>query len=115
MAVFGSTINPALGRVDYSPLAQGMAQGGALAAQGMAAMGQGLSEGFREYVKKREQNAILEGKNAALLREIGRDPMLASNPEIQKYTAKMAKGGVTTEQMKSMGRNLARAANQKSG
>lgn len=59
-------------------------------------MGQGLSEGFREYVKKREQNAILEGKNAALLREIGRDPMLASNPEIQKYTAKMAKGGGLT-------------------
>lgn len=30
-------------------------------------------------------------------------------------TKKMAKGGVTTEQMKSMGRNLARVANQKSG
>jgi len=28
---------------------------------------------------------------------------------------KMAKGGVTTDQMKSMGRNLARVANQKSG
>ena len=28
---------------------------------------------------------------------------------------KMAKGGVTSEAMKSMGRNLARAANQKSG
>ena len=28
---------------------------------------------------------------------------------------KMAKGGVTTEQMKSVGRNLARAANQKTG
>lgn len=28
---------------------------------------------------------------------------------------KMAKGGVTTESMKSMGRNLARAANQKTG
>ena len=28
---------------------------------------------------------------------------------------KMAKGGVTTEQMKAMGRNLARAANQKTG
>ena len=28
---------------------------------------------------------------------------------------KMAKGGVTTDAMKSMGRNLARAANQKSG
>lgn len=28
---------------------------------------------------------------------------------------KMAKGGVTSEQMKSMGRNMARAANQKTG
>jgi hypothetical protein len=28
---------------------------------------------------------------------------------------KMAKGGVTTDSMKSMGRNLARAANQKTG
>lgn len=28
---------------------------------------------------------------------------------------KMAKGGVTSDQMKAMGRNLARVANQKSG
>ena len=28
---------------------------------------------------------------------------------------KMAKGGVTSEQMKAVGRNLARVANQKSG
>lgn len=28
---------------------------------------------------------------------------------------KMAKGGVTTDAMKAMGRNLARAANQKTG
>ena len=27
----------------------------------------------------------------------------------------MAKGGVTTEQMKSLGRNMARVANQKTG
>ena len=33
----------------------------------------------------------------------------------EKRMHKMAKGGVTTDQMKSMGRNLARAANQKSG
>jgi hypothetical protein len=30
-------------------------------------------------------------------------------------TKGMAKGGVTTEQMKSLGRNMARAANQKTG
>ena len=33
----------------------------------------------------------------------------------EKRMHKMAKGGVTTDQMKSMGRNLARVANQKSG
>jgi hypothetical protein len=33
----------------------------------------------------------------------------------EKRMHKMAKGGVTSEQMKSMGRNLARVANQKSG
>jgi len=33
----------------------------------------------------------------------------------EKRMHKMAKGGVTSEQLKSMGRNLARVANQKSG
>jgi hypothetical protein len=34
---------------------------------------------------------------------------------MHKGAMKMAKGGVTTDQMKSMGRNLARVANQKTG
>lgn len=44
-----------------------------------------------------------------------------ADKEIKKHekrmhgAKKMAKGGVTSEQMKSMGRNLARVANQKSG
>lgn len=43
-----------------------------------------------------------------------------ADQEIKKHEKrlhgkKMAKGGVTTDSMKSMGRNLARAANQKSG
>ena len=33
----------------------------------------------------------------------------------EKRMHKMAKGGVTTEAMKAMGRNMARAANQKTG
>lgn len=33
----------------------------------------------------------------------------------EKRMHKMAKGGVTNDQLKSMGRNLARVANQKSG
>ena len=35
--------------------------------------------------------------------------------EKRMHGKKMAKGGVTSESMKSMGRNLARVANQKSG
>lgn len=34
------------------------------------------------------------------------------NVGIQKGAAKMAKGGVTNESLKSMGRNMARVANQ---
>jgi hypothetical protein len=35
--------------------------------------------------------------------------------EKRMHSKKMAKGGVTSDALKSMGRNLARAANQKSG
>lgn len=35
--------------------------------------------------------------------------------EKRMHGKKMAKGGVTNDSLKSMGRNLARAANQKSG
>lgn len=35
--------------------------------------------------------------------------------EKRMHAKKMAKGGVTSEAMKKMGRNLARAANQKTG
>jgi hypothetical protein len=55
MAIFGSTINPALGRVDYSPLAQGMSQGGQLAAQGMSNLGAGLAQGINNFLKKKEE------------------------------------------------------------
>lgn len=55
MAVFGSTINPALGRVDYSPLAQGLAMGGQLAAQGLSNFGQGVTQGVQNFLKKQEE------------------------------------------------------------
>lgn len=55
MAVFGSTINPALGRVDYSPLAQGLAMGGQLAAQGMSNFGQGVTQGIQSFLRNQEE------------------------------------------------------------
>jgi hypothetical protein len=96
MAAIGSGINPALGRVDYSPFLQGAQMAAQGRMQGSNALSEGVSQGFQDYLKKREQNAILEGRNNAMLREISRDPELSSVPEIQKYTAKMAKGGGLT-------------------
>lgn len=96
MAAIGSGINPALGRIDYSPFLQGAQMAAQGRMQGSAALTEGISQGFQDYLKKREQNAILEGKNNALLREISQNPQLASSPDIQKYTSKMAKGGGLT-------------------
>lgn len=96
MAAIGSGINPALGRIDYSPFLQGAQMAAQGRMQGSNALTEGISQGFQDYLKKREQNAILEGKNNALLRDIAQSPSLSSNPEIQKYTAKMAKGGGLT-------------------
>jgi len=96
MAAIGSGINPALGRVDYSPFLQGAQMAAQGRMQGSNALSEGVSQGFQDYLKKREQNAILEGRNNAMLRDISRDPELSSVPEIQKYTAKMAKGGGLT-------------------
>ena len=96
MAAIGSGINPALGRVDYSPFLQGAQMAAQGRIQGSNALAEGVSQGFQDYLKKREQNAILEGKNNALLRDISQNPQLAASPEIQKYTAKMAKGGGLT-------------------
>lgn len=96
MAAIGSGINPALGRIDYSPFLQGAQMAAQGRMQGASAFAEGVSQGFQDYLKKREQNAILEGKNNALLRDIAQDPQLSANPEIQKYTAKMAKGGGLT-------------------
>ena len=96
MAAIGSGINPALGRIGYSPFLQGAQMAAQGRMQGSAALTEGISQGFQDYLKKREQNAILEGKNNALLRDIAQNPQLSANPEIQKYTAKMAKGGGLT-------------------
>ena len=78
MAVFGSTINPALGRVDYSPLAQGIAQGGMLSAQGIVNLGQGLAQGIQTYVQKQEQKKEEEQATTAIGRILKSNPGLAT-------------------------------------
>ena len=100
MAAFGTQINPALGRIDYSPLLQGAQMAAAGRQRGTEVLQQGISQGFEDYLKKREQNAVLEGRNASLIRAFAQDPTLKNFAPDQKaldsLMAKMAKGGGLT-------------------
>lgn len=53
-------------------------------------------------------------KDKPLIKKIAKSEVKAHEKRMHG-AKKMAKGGVTTDAMKSMGRNLARVANQKSG
>lgn len=67
MATFGQGINVNLGAVDYSPILKGSMAGAAMAAQGSAAIGQGLAnlgqevgKGMQIYYKKKEENKLMD-------------------------------------------------------
>jgi hypothetical protein len=60
---FGSTINPALGRTDYSAYTQGAAQGAQAIGQGMQQLGQGIGAAIKQYrmeQEKKDQEASAE-------------------------------------------------------
>ena len=100
MFSYGSQVNPALLRQDFSSIlqgaqaqAQGTQQAAAIRAQAMAGIGSQISEGFKTYVQNREKNSILEGKNSALMRSMEKDPILNADPEFQKLKEKQMKNG----------------------
>ena len=100
MFSYGSQVNPALLRQDFSSIlqgaqaqAQGTQQAAAIRAQAMAGIGSQINEGFKTYVQNREKNSILEGKNSALLRSMEKDPTLNADPEFQKLREKQIKNG----------------------
>lgn len=101
MLTYGSQVNPALLRQDFSAImqgaqarAQGIAQGAQIRAQGMANLGaqigSTMSELGKAYIKSREDNSILEAKNSAILSQ---NPEIAKLPEVQKFNEKRAKSG----------------------
>lgn len=51
----GSQINPALGRVDYTPYMQGAVAGAQSIGQGIASLGQSVGSGIEQFYKKKEQ------------------------------------------------------------
>lgn len=100
MLTYGSQVNPALLRQDFSSILQGAQaqaqatqQAAQMRAQAMASATSTISEGFKTYVQNREKNSILEGKNSGMLRSMGNDPALNADPEFLKLKQKQEKSG----------------------
>lgn len=106
MFTFGSQINPALGRQDFSAILQGaqnqakaMGQAAAIRAQGISQLGSSAVQAFNTYAENKEKNAVLEGKNTQLFNAIASDPttngVINRSPTIQKLIAQRdQKGGL---------------------
>ena len=101
MLTYGSQVNPALLRQDFSAImqgaqarAQGIAQGAQIRGQAMANLGaqvgSTMSDLGKAYIKSREDNSILEAKNSAILSQ---NPELAKLPEVQEFNERKAKSG----------------------
>ena len=78
MARIGENIQAGLGRVDYSPLAQGIIAGGQARAQGISSAGQSLSSAINFFTKKMEEDARVKKETTFI------SGPLKENPEIGK-------------------------------
>lgn len=84
MAVFGQGINPALGRIDYTPYAQGAAMGAQGVAQGISNFSQSVSQGISNFLKKKEEKEI-EKQGVAFIK--GQIPGLSDEAALAGYKA----------------------------
>lgn len=66
MARIGENIQAGLGRVDYSPLAQGIIAGGQARAQGIASLGQAASTAITSYFKRKEEDQRISSEIQSL-------------------------------------------------
>jgi hypothetical protein len=63
MAAFGTGINAALGRIDYTPYLQGASQGSAAIGRGIESLGQGVAGAIKEYSQNKEMRDLLTQNN----------------------------------------------------
>jgi len=75
----GSTINPALGRTDYSAYAQGAIAGGQAIGQGIANLAQDFANGIEKYQKKKEEKQKLDEATSFIGNLLKKNPQLATN------------------------------------
>jgi hypothetical protein len=83
MAAFGTGINAALGRIDYTPYLQGASQGSAAIGRGIESLGQGISGAIKEYSQNKEMRDLLTQNNETQAQKALRmSDLFKSNPAI---------------------------------
>lgn len=63
MAAFGTGVNPALGRIDYTPYLQGSLQGSAALGRGIASLGESAAGAIKEYTQNKETRDLITQNN----------------------------------------------------
>jgi hypothetical protein len=83
MAAFGTGINAALGRIDYTPYLQGASQGSAAIGRGIESLGQGVAGAIKEYSQNKEMRDLLTQNNETQAQKALRmSDLFKSNPTI---------------------------------
>lgn len=83
----GSQINPALGRVDYTPYMQGAVAGAQSIGQGIASLGQSIGSGMEAYAKRKKENKMMEASLKANINSLEGLSKIASSlsPQAQEH------------------------------
>lgn len=83
---FGDTINPALGRTDYSAYTQGAAQGAQAIGQGIQQLGQGIGAAIKDFSEQKKINKQKESAIKASTKQLEGFGEIAASlpPQAQK-------------------------------
>ena len=79
MAIIGQGVQAGLGRVDYTPYLQGAMAGAQGVAQGIAGVGQAVSQGVKDYLQKQEENRKKKEATTFFTGFINQNPQIASS------------------------------------
>lgn len=79
MAIIGQGVQAGLGRVDYTPYLQGAMTGAQGIAQGIAGVGQAVSQGVKDYLQKQEENRKKKEATTFFTGFINQNPQIASS------------------------------------
>lgn len=78
MAAFGTGVNPALGRIDYSGYQQGAMAGSQAVGQGIAALGEAAGAAIQNYYKKQQEKQVVQVATQRVSEALKKNPALAT-------------------------------------